>query len=200
MGVPGPDEWDRFSGDGIELGGCSEILTLGLDRRDKAFEIGTSDAVETIAGPSHPRDDPPVVEPDDELHAHGHTARDALDDPNQRGMVRPQWHAVDHPHHTVTSVEVRLKDQRVRPVTPDDLMDVTDRCDLPVAMLPPSEQRREAGAGVESGEAEPIDRPVGPHEGGRMGVADQSVGVDRQGRPGPGLLIGRRTVIMLHAQ
>jgi hypothetical protein len=43
-----------------------------------------------------------------------------------------------------------------------------------------SEERREASAGVEARESEPVDGPVAPHQRGPLAVADEGVVFDTE--------------------
>ena len=58
----------------------------------------------------------------------------------------------------------------------------TGDVDAPMTVFGVAEQCGETGAGVETGQAQPIDRPVAAHECRRRAVSYQSVLFNRQSR------------------
>ncbi len=84
-------------------------------------------------------------------------------------------HEVDHFAHPVRCHEPRDQDGGVGEVQLLGHIFLAVGCDPESSALVPIEQRGEHAGRVESGEAEPIDRPVGCDEGRGLQVADQSV-------------------------
>jgi hypothetical protein len=87
----------------------------------------------------HPRDDPSIVESDDEIHAHTDVARDALDGSNDARVVGAKWHAVNYPDDTFTGMEVRLENKGVISISTGDLVAILHRCNPPESVLLPTE-------------------------------------------------------------
>ena len=87
-------------------------------------------------------------------------------------------HEVDHPDRAVLGLELGLQDQGVAAVAAPDAPDPTGRGDPPVAIAPVAEQRREAGPGVEAGQAQPVDRAVPAHQGRGLGVGNDRIVLD----------------------
>ncbi len=75
-------------------------------------------------------------------------------------MIGAAGHAVHQPDHTIGCVELRLQDQGLAPVTADNAISGADRGDPPEPVLLTPQQRSEAGARVETRQAQPVDRPV----------------------------------------
>ena len=121
---------------------------------------------------SDPRDDRPVVEPDDQLHPHRRPGRGG---PRRSGRGpaprSAERHEVDHRDRPVVGLERRSRAPASVPVAAADRPDLAGRGEEPAAVLGGPEQGGEAGARVEPREAEPVDRPVacrrGPPSGSR---------------------------------
>ena len=142
----------------------------------------------------HPRPDLAVVGADHPGVRHLDTALEAGDPAQQVGPAVLHGHHVEQLDDAGGRGEGGLHDGRGADVPPRDLV-VPGRADLPVAVLLGAEQRREAGGGVEAGEAHPVHRAVEPDQGCGVTVAEQGVVLDRlrhgdtvAGRPatGPG--------------
>ncbi len=125
-------------------------------RSEDAF--GPAIATSASSTRRHPRHCGAVVEPDHELRRNLDLAANALDDPGEDGVVGARRHEVDHAHRAVVELERRLEDERVGPVPAADPRAVVRRREQPASVLRSAEQRGEARARVEPGEAEPVDR------------------------------------------
>ena len=79
-----------------------------------------------LAAPD-PRDDPAVVEAQDELHAHGHASLEAADDAHDVGRLVADRHEVDDLQHAAGGVEVRLEHERAVAVAPLRARDLARR-------------------------------------------------------------------------
>ena len=79
--------------------------------------------------------------------------------------------------HTI-GPEARFKNERVAAIAPRDPNVVIARRDPPAAMLVVAEQRGEAGFGIETRPAQPVDRAVAPDQGGGLAIADQGMVLD----------------------
>src|SRR6185436_10052758 len=84
----------------------------------------------------------------------------------------------DQRHGALAGFEVRLENERVRPVAARELRDLSLRSDAEAAVLLAAEQRREAGVGVEARPAQPVDRAVAADQRGALAVADQRIVLD----------------------
>ena len=142
--------------------------------RAEAEAVGAGDRDASVIDAPHPRDDVPVVEADDELRAHLHAAPDALDDAHDVRRTVARRHEVVDAHGAVVVLPRRLEDEGVTAVSTRRRA-AGRRREQPAAVLGVTEQRGEAGAGVEAGEAEPVDRTAAFDEGGGLQVADHRV-------------------------
>ncbi len=77
-------------------------------------------------------------------------------------------------------LELGFEHEGARPVPAPSRVICTGDVDAPVTVFGVSEQRGETGAGVETGQAQPIDRPVAAHECRRLAVSYQCVLFNRQ--------------------
>jgi hypothetical protein len=185
--VPGEREWQAVTLGDLEVGHGGPVLAMVVDRCPQHQGLGAGDGQQRLADPAHPGGQAPVVEPDAQLHAHRHPAPDPLDDPDHVGVGQARGHEVDHPDGTVLGLELRLQDQAIALVATPDPPDTAGRGDPPVPVALVAEQGREAGAGVEAGQAQPVDRAVEAHQGRRLGVGDDRVVLDlrQAGVPSP---------------
>ena len=169
-----------------------EVAPDELDRSPKSDEIGPCDRHEDPVDVPDPRDDRPVVEPEDELHLHLDLPADALDDPNDVGLRLPRRHEVDEPHHALVRLEHRLEDERVAAIAPTCAAEIAVRLNRPVAVLLRADERCEARARVEAGKAEPLDAAVTVDEGGALQVAEERIVLDQRHQSSSRKLVYRR--------
>src|SRR5205085_9628865 len=92
-----------------ELGHRCQIAARDLHGCDEHQRVRTGDGAQTAVGAAHPRHDPAVVEPDDELHLHRHPSAPALDEAHDVELVVAWWHAVDHRHLALVGGEHGLE-------------------------------------------------------------------------------------------
>ena len=177
-GVPREDEGDAVAFADGEVGDRAQVLAAGLDRRPEAERVRSGHGDPRVVEPAYPGDDRAVVEADDQLQVHRHTATLADDEPDDVGRLSARGHEVDHANGPGVGLPVRLEDQRVLPVAAAPAPAVPARREPPAAVLDRPEERREAGFGVEVGEAEPVDRAVARDEGGGLEIADHPVVLD----------------------
>ena len=157
-----------------------EALTLDGDRHIgpelHRFRAGTR--VHDGARSVDPRSGLPVVESRYASRGHRHRATQPLHDADQARVLLPGRHAVDDANSAVGGLELRLEHQRPGPIRPGRSDDSLARGDDPRSVLISAEQAGEACGGVESRQAQPVDRAVAAHERRRMRVADQCVVLD----------------------
>ena len=85
-------------------------------------------------------------------------------------MVRPAGHAVHHPNDALRGVEVGLEHEGLAPVAATNPVVSAGRSDLPEPVLLIPQQGGEAGSRIETGETEPVDRPVRTDQRRGLGV------------------------------
>ena len=100
-----------------------------------------------------------VVEADRQVGRDLDLTAHALDDPDEDRVLLPRRHEVDDANRALGQLEGRLQHERVGPVPACYPLRLVSRREQPATVLGVPEQGREAGAGVEAGEAEPVDRP-----------------------------------------
>ena len=183
-GVPRQHERHAVARADVELGHGVEVPAFELDRRREEEGVRACDCEQPVLAPADPGDDRAVVEPDGQAHPHRHASGDALDDADDVGRLAPRRHEVDQADRAVLGVELRLEDERVVPVGPARRRDRGCGGERPPTVLLVAEERREAGAGVEAREAEPVDAAVTRDERRRLEVADEAVVLDPLGHDG----------------
>ncbi len=135
-----------------------------------------------LAAP-YPRLGEPVVEADDPLVVHPDRALDSGHPSYQVDAAVPGGHHVEQGDDPGLGREGRLERCRVVDVGAADLV-VTDRAQLPAAVLGVAQDRREARGVVETRQTQPVDRAVGRDQGGGVPVADHRVVLDRAAHAG----------------
>ena len=161
-----------------ELGDRPHVLAAGVRRGAKAERIRPRDRLPRVVDASNPRDDVAVVEADHELRPHRHLPPHSLDDSNHVGRLAARRHEVDDGRRAGVGLEDSFEDEGAVAVGPPAGADVPGGGEQPAAVVGSAQQGGEAGAGVEAGEAEPIDRPAALDERRGLQVADQCVVLD----------------------
>ena len=110
-----------------------------------------------------------------------HLALEPFDDAHDVRIQAARRHEVDDADAAVVGVEVELVHERPVAVAPLGALHVGGGREQPTAVALVAEERREACARVEAGEAEPVDRAVATYESGRLQVADEAVVLDPHG-------------------
>src|SRR5215207_10984980 len=126
----------------------------------------------------YPGDDMPVVEADDEFGPHRHLPGDSFDDANDIGSLSPRWHEVDDADAPLRRLVDRLQSQGEGPIAAVAAAYLGRRRQQPASMFRLTQEGGEAGAGVESRETAPVDRPGTMHQHRRLQVAQQRVVFD----------------------
>ncbi len=181
-GRVGHGEVDGLAGRDLEFGHGVQVLTAKRHGGAQADPVGAGHGLQRAVGiATHPGDDGAVIEAEDQLHAHPHPPALAHDKADQVRGRASQRHEVDERDDTLVGLEAGLEDQGARAVTPGD-SGRAHGCDQPASVLGAAQEGREAGAGIEAGPAEPVDRAVGPDQGRRLAVADQRVPFKVQGQ------------------
>lgn len=130
-----------------------------------------------------PRDREAVVEAQHEFHPHLHRAAPADDDAHELGPAVAGRHEVDDGHGAVRAFVIGFENQRVAAIAACRMRnrDVGGRRDQPATVLGCADERREAGARVEPGPAQPVDGAVFCDQRGRVAVADEGIVFDQGG-------------------
>ena len=148
------------------------------DRAVQAQAVAAGDEDEAVTGSGGPGRDRAVLEAHDQLHLHLDGATSTLDDAVDRRVTVVRRHEVGHRHRSRRRLEDRLENQGLRFVAAGDLGHLALRGDQPPSVARVAEQRREGGAGVDSGRAPPVDGSGEVDEGDRFRVADDGVVLD----------------------
>src|SRR5262249_18241006 len=152
-----------------------------VDDRNHCLEperIRPGDGVDALGPAPHPRDDRPVIKAHDELHAHRHAP--ALADYKAHQIVRlgTDGHEIDDRYYSFVRHVSGLEDERLFPVAALYAADLRHGSDQEATMVRSSEELGEAGARVELGQAEPVDRSVATDQGSGLAVAEEGVVFD----------------------
>src|SRR5262249_6178212 len=94
------------------------------------------------------------------------------------GPIERRRHEVDHAVGAAIAAELRIEDERLRPVSLRGLAYGRRGPDREASMLIAPEERREARIRVEARSAEPVDSPPARDERRGLRVADQPVVLD----------------------
>ena len=185
--IPGERERDALARVHGEVAHGPEVLSADGHGRPQPEGVVSADRADPVGLAAHPRNPRPVVQPEDQLDAHGDGAALTLDHPDEG--VRLDRHAVGQHDDTLVGLELGLEDQRARPVAPAHGAHGDRRRDLPPAVLDRPEESGKAGRRVEARNAEPVDGAVPADEGRRLAVPDDRVVLDAQRHgvllPGP---------------
>src|SRR5690606_11444305 len=115
-----------------------------------------------------------IIEPDDQLGLHRDGAALAAHQPNEllafRGVGESK--KVDEGDGARFGLEGGLENRRLAAIAATRPPDRLPWRDQPAAVLRRTEQRGEAGARIEAGQAEPVDGAVAPDKRRRPHVAD----------------------------
>jgi len=154
---------------------------VGFDGRDESERIGAGDGFDAPVDRADPGDDGAVSQAEEQIHPHGDPATLPDDDAHDVGPLAGDGHQVDQRDRALGGFEVGLEDQRTGAVPPSDGAHFALRCDLPAAVVARAEQGGEAGIGIETGEAEPIEGAVIGHQRYALAVGDDGVVFDARG-------------------
>jgi hypothetical protein len=94
-------------------------------------------------------------------------------------------HAVDDPNCATARLELGFENQCRRPIAARSGHDVLRRRDVPSTVRLGPEQLRETRGGIESRQAQPVDRTVEADQRRSVHVADQSIVFDAESHPFP---------------
>jgi hypothetical protein len=147
-----------------------------MHRRAQHRHIGSGNgALRAVFQARDPGNDQPETKTQDELAGHGDPAALADDESHHGRRTFATRHEVDQRDGSVLGLKSRFEDQRVGAVTAMHAHILVARRDLPASMFARSQERGEAGVGVEARPAQPIDRTVAPDQRGRFTIADESI-------------------------
>ena len=164
-----------------ELRDRAHVLAAGVRRGAEAEGVGAGEGdagVVLVRALAHPRDDAAVVEADRQLRSEANAALHALDDAHDVGRLPARRHEVeDTRDRTVVRLPDRLEDERVVEIAARARRRRRRR-EEPAAAVRAAEERGEAGPGVETREAQPVDRAAAVDERSRLQVAQECVILD----------------------
>src|SRR5215471_2328720 len=128
-----------------------------------------------------PRDDAPIVEADRQLRPELNAALDSFDDAHDVGRLAARRHEVEHARdRAVLRLPGRLEHKGVVEIAAPARRGCRRR-EQPATAVGAAEERSEAGARVEAGEAEPVDGAAAVDERRRLQVTEQRVVLDAGG-------------------
>ena len=175
--VPSQGERDALAFLHRELRDRAHVFAARVCMRAEAQRIRSRDCKARVVGASNPRHDTAVVEADDKLRPHLDAAAHPLDDAHDVRRLAARRHEVEDAHDAFRCLPGRLEHHRVVEVSACRLA-FADRCEQPAAVLGRSEQRGEAGARVEAGETQPIDRTATLDQRSGLQVPDERIVLD----------------------
>ncbi len=179
-GLPGQHERHLLAGPDGELRAGALVLTEGVHpgRHPQPGRVGAGHRDPVVVGAPHPGHDPAVVEAQPQLPGHLHRAAQTLHDPDQSRVAVALRHEVDHPNGPGGGLPVTLQHQRAVQVAAPRALPGPGGREPPAAVPLVAEQCGEATGGVETGQAEPVDRSVPADQSGGLQVPDQAVVLD----------------------
>ena len=123
--MPRQDERDLVTLRDLEVRDGGDVLAPEFDRRGQGQRIGTRHRPEASGVVSrHPRHHPPVVEPDGEVHPHGHAPTHALHHADEIRVVpaldAARRHGVDDSDGAAVALELGLEHERPGAISPAD--------------------------------------------------------------------------------
>ena len=127
---------------------------------------------------SHPGDDLPVIEADDQFHLHRHFAAQPFDDADDVRVLATRRHKIDQAHRTTFRFNFRFENQRLSPVAAARGFNFLCRKKPPVPIFLLAEERRKTCRRIEPGKAKPIDTAVAADQSARLRVTDKTVVLD----------------------
>ena len=178
--MPHHQKRDSLTSTHRELRLCREPPAFCGDVGPERERVRPTDGAEVAIDLSYPRHDRSVVETDDQFHVHPYLAAESLDDAYEIRFAVARCHEVDDSHVTGISCEVGLENQRVGAIPASGGDDFRVGTNQPATVLRRAEQRREAGAGVEVRQAQPINGAVAPDKRRGLRVADEAVIFDAE--------------------
>ena len=177
-GRPRQDERNPVALAHGEVGGRLPGRAAQRDGGRQPDQVGPGDGVDLAARAPDPRHFPAVVEPRPQHRPHRHLAVQAHRDPDHVRRARPGRHEVDDPHRALRADPVRLEHQGAPGVPAPGAPAARRRGQRPPSRRIAAEERGERGGRVEPRQAQPVNRPGGAHQRGRVQVAEQGVILD----------------------
>lgn len=151
--VPGQDEGHLVAFGHLELADRRPALAAQWHGRVHLNGVRTADRAEAAFRAPHPRRDAAVIESNDQFRAHADSSAHAANQPHDVGLSSPYRHAVGERDRAGIGLERGVEHERVAAVRTGYASNWVGRGDEPPAVLGRAEQRREAGRGIEPGEA-----------------------------------------------
>src|SRR3954469_17137900 len=131
-----------------------------------------------VLSASHPRNDHPVAEPQDQIHHHGDTPADPSYNPHHILLITTAIHAIDHDHDAVLGPERGFQPHRSRQVPSPYGEPLVFGPDQPTSVFRGADQRRKTGCAIKSWKTQPVNRTVPSYQRDRGIVANNGVVLD----------------------
>ena len=149
--------------------------------------IGSGNRAQPIVAAANPGDGQAIGKAQHQLHREGHRAPDSAHDPHQIDLlfIIGQRHEINQRRRPRSGLEPRLEHRSPGPIAPRNpavFRAFGSRTQQPPPVFRRPQQGRETGRRVETRQAQPIDRPVAPHQRRRDQIADQPIVADRFGK------------------
>src|SRR5579871_3696875 len=128
-----------------------------------------------ISSTRHPRNRPPIIKPNRQLHPHRHPASQTTHHPHYIGVPLPRRHKICDLHRPPLRLEHRLHNQRVLLIPPLHALHPRLRSKLPEPLLLRPQKRRKASPRRKLRPAKPINRAFERHQRRRLAIADQAI-------------------------
>jgi hypothetical protein len=177
-GKPGQRERHPLTGADFEGRHYGRVLAEGRNRCPQHERVRTGGRDVCIIERAQRRYDPPVAEPDHQLGANGDATRDSFDDPHDLRRLAARGHKVDDADLPLARLPLGLEHERSFAIAAPRLA-LLRRGDEPATVCAVAEQRREAGVGVKTREAAPVDGPLAVDERRRLQVGKKRVILDQ---------------------
>src|SRR4029077_3095084 len=132
------------------------------------------ESVGTLTQP-HPRDNVPVIEPDDQFHLHRDFSAQAFDDADDVRVLASRRHEIDQAHCAIFRFQFCFQDECFATITTPHRCYLFVRKEPPVPIFFFPEQRRKTCRRIEPGKAKPIHTPVATHQRAGLRVTKKSV-------------------------
>src|SRR5919204_1322305 len=184
----GRDKRDVLAFRHVEMCARAEVVQLERGVATKLESVSSARGYDHVSFRANPGGHRAVVEARTELHAQSHRSSDAsnhtqhcIERPDLARIleiIRLERHAVEEGHRAARRLEDGLEHHAVVPVRPLDRAQLVVGGDAPAAASLVVEESRKTGLGVETRQAQPVDRTLEGYERSRTSVADQCVGFE----------------------
>jgi hypothetical protein len=144
-------------------------------RRSQHHPVRPCNRLPVAAFARHPRNRPPIVEADRQIHPHCHAPPYSPNHSHYIRVLSARRHKIRHPYLTPCRLKRRLHNQGPRLILPSNSLHLRLRSNLPESVILRPHQRSKTCSRRETRPAKPIDRTFARHKRSRLTISNQAI-------------------------